>query len=818
MIKNNRSSGSAVCVKSAELSNRLIYFALWSAFLSLLLLGSMAPVSAATDEERLRAAMNVVVMLLLDEEPPIPRPDGFGVKLDLGDAPDDTYDVSRGNLFFAEFDRQAVGVELCFSVASTGSIPQGGAVIRVNGRAERLRIGENCFQLNPGAQREVNYIEVEVLSGSITLSLTTLELQSVNQNQLRLPRLTRGEWNQSAVRKVLKIFAFGGHPTGRQIRLWADMKPAQAIRQMLNFNEHNLRLSPFVADEEYTDVRNIPGTFRAYIDFITSDTSNLPLNTGDDRANFSDQGYRFEEGFGRMAVTRGLNPFRQRIGFWETNYHLAVNLDTQVERPQVVTYYDAIMEAHEAGLPYKDVMGVAAKSAAVATQYGHRRNRWIFRDGEYKCDCNDDFAREIHQLFYGIFGTNDPNHEDGTIRETAKMLTDMRVDYIQDQGLETAVTFGTQFHHTDNLTILGRSISGGNASAKIDNLMPISMQHPESLENLPVMIIETLADDKLTEYKRNQLRASWASMGVNRKLLDFIHAYAISELFHDSSHFKYLTSFERAFYVANRYNLNNIEAYYSNDFRVGRATDRVFSDDNSNEVFRPLHNVFGGQTSMEASDSAVAFEKNYNRSAPTRNYQFRNEVRVECDDCNAGGAWKKDWAQVIPRSGGSYPAGHVARWLWNHVIGNTTNYSALEHGHLVAILGANRVQPDQDWDRFQFMDLNYLLCLRADRISKGENSNSLGVLMSEPVWDRFCRHGDDGNSDYSNVEKQAFNLPLTGDTMTDTPYIESLIDQLAAAQVPLNSSDELERRRANERIHAAMAFIFATPFVFAEGR
>jgi len=54
--------------------------------------------------------------------------------------------------------------------------------------------------------------------------------------------------------------------------------------------------------------------------------------------------------------------------------------------------------------------------------------------------------------------------------------------------------------------------------------------------------------------------------------------------------------------------------------------------------------------------------------------------------------------------------------------------------------------------------------------------------------------------------------------MTDTPYIKSLIDQLAAAQVPLNSSDELERRRANERIHAAMAFIFATPFVFAEGR
>jgi len=336
------------------------------------------------------------------------------------------------------------------------------------------------------------------------------------------------------------------------------------------------------------------------------------------------------------------------------------------------------------------------------------------------------------------------------------------------------------------------------------------------------MIISTLADDNLNETRSNQLRAAWAAMEGNKNLLRFLRVYATSTLFHSPNQFKYFTSHERAMYQANVSNLDNVESYlsgrYFNNGLAGRPIEGVINDDAAGEVFHPLHNVFGGQTSMEASDSAVAFEKNYNRSAPTRNYQFRNEVRVECDDCNAGGAWKKDWAQVIPRSGGSYPAGHVARWLWNHVIGNTTNYSALEHGHLVAILGANRVQPDQDWDRFQFMDLNYLLCLRADRISKGENSNSLGVLMSEPVWDRFCRHGDDGNSDYSNVEKQAFNLPLTGDTMTDTPYIESLIDQLAAAQVPLNSSDELERRRANERIHAAMAFIFATPFVFAEGR
>ena len=39
----------------------------------------------------------------------------------------------------------------------------------------------------------------------------------------------------------------------------------------------------------------------------------------------------------------------------------------------------------------------------------------------------------------------------------------------------------------------------------------------------------------------------------------------------------------------------------------------------------------------------------------------------------------------------------------------------------------------------------------------------------------------------------------------------------AEVDVGLTQSDPIERRRANERVQAALAFIFATPFVFAEG-
>ena len=153
--------------------------------------------------------------------------------------------------------------------------------------------------------------------------------------------------------------------TTEQIQAWADMDSQEAIQQMLNFSEHNARLSPVLAGDAYPDSQNIPGTLDSFLNYFSSSTANSPIpvevsfspgTVYRPRESFGIGRYRMDEGFQRMVVARGFNPFRQKIGFWETNYHLAVNLDAGVTGQMMVVYYDSIMQAHEQGLPYKDVM------------------------------------------------------------------------------------------------------------------------------------------------------------------------------------------------------------------------------------------------------------------------------------------------------------------------------------------------------------------------------------------------------------------------------------------------------------------------------
>ena len=87
---------------------------------------------------------------------------------------------------------------------------------------------------------------------------------------------------------------------------------------------------------------------------------------------------------------------------------MVANLDAMVMPKQLVGYYDSIMKALEEDKPYQDVMTVAATSSAIATQYGHVKNR--FRNGE--CFCNEDFAREYYQLFFGVLGEYDPDYHE----------------------------------------------------------------------------------------------------------------------------------------------------------------------------------------------------------------------------------------------------------------------------------------------------------------------------------------------------------------------------------------------------------------------
>ncbi len=794
-------------------SQKKTVFKVSLALTSLLALPSFA---APLEKEKLAAVMSVINMYLMGESE-------ANVELRLNEFIDRSFQVRES--FSVTFAPQGQDVEICF-VLSSSQIQ-----VSINGQPQSANNaatqGENCYTVPASQQGNENTIEFITPDGQ-TATLSSISVETATPISLTLNSLTRSEWDEKAVRKVLKIFAFGGHATRSQIITWANMPPRFAIREMLNFEEHNLKLSPLAVGERYGQTATSYGKLADFAAFLADPNSDIPIPEGS-REQYAVDNYNFDDSFVRLVTTRGLNPFRQRIGFWETNYHLAVNLETEVTREQMAAYYDEIMEAHEAGLPYHQVMGVAAKSAAIAMQYGHRRNEWVFDRGEDKfvLNGNYDYAREIHQLFYGIFGVNDPNHENGTIIETGKMLTDMRVPYIDGQGFPTSVTFETDQHHVGSLQILGHTISGADASQKIDNLMPISINHPESLVNLPSMIIGTLADDNLTPEKVVKINAAWVSMGsTNKNLLNFLRAYATSSVFHSSDQRKYLTSHERALFLANKFNLDNLESFFGGNSylggRAGRQVDNMIDDDAAGDIFEPLHNVFGGQTSQEAADSALSFEKNYNFH--TQN-EYATRDAAQCDSCDQGDAWWKKWPSVLPRrSDGNYYVEDVAPWLWRHVNGSLDDYSELERAHLYTLLGGYRVDVASDGElrnghQDRTFDLPLLMCIVTDyqrREGSGADISLLNITSEFDAWGRSCTPDDDGGV-YTTEERALLNKAYTGQEIANSPVIQSLLTQMGQRTFDFQSNDRV-REFSLERINVGLGFIFTTPFVFAEAQ
>ena len=774
------------------------------------------PASTKTlDRQRLAAVMSIINMFLLSD-------DVTSLDLELNDFVDKSIPISSD--FTVSFAQSSDDVELCFELSSSD------ITLSINGveqtGANSPQAGENCYVIPAGQQQPENVISLLVPQGTI-VRLSNVSLELASQTLLRMNVLTRSGWDQDAVRKVLRIFAFGGHATSSQIRVWADMSPKRAIREMLNFNQHNLKLSPIRATDPYKQTATQYGEFTDFVvNHLANPASNIPIDPVS-REKYGLEGYAFDDSLQYMITTRGLNPFRHMVGFWETNYHLAVNLDSSVNNAEMAEFYDVIMAAHESRVPYQQVLAEAAKAAAVAAQYGHENNEWI----NGFCFCNDDFAREIHQLYFGIFGEGDEDHHENiTIPNTANMLSGMKTfikvprpgresDFprVFDRDDVNYVVPDLSVHHVPPLEILRQTVSGAGPFEKIDALVEFSIEHPESLKNLPVMIISVIADDNLTENGKDQLRQSWASMGSNKQFLDFIQAYAISTLFHSESQRKYMSSFWRMYTFANKFNIDNIESYQSGrDGQAGRPINSILDRDEA-QTFRPRHNVFGGQTSLEAADSASVFEENYNRATDD---DYRWIVSTACDDCDQGQPWKKDWGAVIPRSAGVHKVDDVARWLWEHMVGNLDNYTPLERAHLVAILGASN-----DGNEDRHFDLPMFLCVYNDRIENGLSPNDVPTLRSRLT--RECRRS---SGEYSDNETRWLNKSYSVEELTNSltePFtgfnpaitggqIPNLINQLGDINMPLLSDDDGLRLQANRRIHYAMAFISATPFMLVE--
>ncbi len=555
------------------------------------------------------------------------------------------------------------------------------------------------------------------------------------------------QWDEAAVRRVLHTFAYGGHATEAQIQAWGNLSPQVAITQMLTLQPFNPLLSPPVATDS-ADLSQKGGTLRALGAFWMSDDPENDVDESNRVIYDTSPNTAFvynDRLFERAVLSRGTNPFRQKIGLWESNYHLATNLQTDVTDWQMLRYYDDILESlADPSKNYADTLTKAALSAAVAEQYGHDKNKYINGD----CQCNEDFAREYHQLFFGILGVDNPeHHETVSIKNTARAFTDMTVPWLPDIGERADyLNFGSAQHWPGNLAILGESIGGSRADIRIPVLSDIAIEHPESLSNLPELIIRGLGDDNLGAAELTEIRNVWNSMG-DKNLLPFLRGYAISAQFHRETRLKYVNSFDRNLTVFNQ-TINN-----NNDINVYNNDVRIYQNENV-KLFQPSHNVFGGQTGVEASTSSDIFRINYNRASSG---QWRIAKYNRAD-------WLKDWASTIPPGlTENYTVDAVGELLWKRYIGDgLKNYGVLERTYVNALLATNR-----DW---------------ADLV------------------------------DANDLERVFSTAELTSNIS-----LINLRQNHADTRIALDDSNANARRTANYRVGKAINFISATPYVFARG-
>ncbi len=617
---------------------------------------------------------------------------------------------------------------------------------------------------------------MNVLKCRLRLPSTFILVFLTASQALGFQAVTDREWNQTAVRKVLHAFAYGGFATDHQIRIWARMAPELAIEEMLTFDPINQKLSPPDGSNAFR------GTSLTELqEYWESDAPANPVLP--DRRRFYATVYPRNDGRMRLrnpnlqtvwlqAVnTRGLNPFLHKVGLYLTNYHMAISI-SKTRLGLMRSFYDDTLIALQRHPSFFDILASGATSAAVARAYGHQNN--IYRNRTSTFRGNDDFAREFHQLFFKIQGTTEePDyHENITIEHTAWALTGMNIDKMfnaygsdlsadwfvapivfTDHMDETQRRINNQrLHYRGCLEILHRSICGNTAEEKIFNLSHIAGNHQESLDNLPVAIIDFFADDNLTHDKVRAIRNSWRTT-PNNNLLEFLRAYAISTTFHRTDTVKYRSSFDRNLLIQNQNTIDNQESFIRNQLpRNQMATEGA-------EVFQPAHDVFGGQTGLQAANNPNIFRDAYQRNITSPAFLGRTRKRYSDAD-GAQQIWLKDWAKVIPSSAGQYQVDRVARWLWQRFTGDRRNFKFYERLQIHALLATGR-------------DFGYL--------------------------------ADPGNPDTSYSRRDVLA----------NPALTYLMESNETSLLAVNSGDAKEREEANRRIGLAVNFITVTPFMFA---
>jgi len=538
-----------------------------------------------------------------------------------------------------------------------------------------------------------------------------------------LSTVKRKNWNELYVRRVLNAFAYGGLATDAQIETWAGMKPKKAVAEILTFSSVNNKLSPPDGGDD-TDMHC--GTLAELQDFWSSDD---PGNT----MKYTDR-YRYAvlspslrlstsnlvRTWTKAISTRGCNPFLHKMALYITNYHASISV-RKTRAGLIRDYYDNIMLGLQNGADFVELMTIAATDAALSKAYGHQYS--VYKDKNETFYGTDDFAREFHQLLFRIQGvTEDPGyHEDTTIEHAAWMFTGMGID--KDQGAYGSINSSdwytgpinftdhydnyyrngqpapryikntTNHYHADLganscLEILHEKICGANAGEKIAALAQVAGAHPESMENVPVTIIDFFADDNLDDAKVKAIRGSWAKAKYD--LLAFIRAYASSKEFHNAGTFKYKTAFDRNLMVQNANTLDNEEVFgrQHSDSPAGRMKGQGAI------VFDPEHDVFGGQTGFQAANNRYIFKAAYTQNVYRTSFLYGTsaDYTLEAGDSAAVYTWTKEWDAVIPvNSDGEYVVAEVADWLWNRFIGDGgKNFDPIARAQVHALLASER--------------------------------------------------------------------------------------------------------------------------------
>ncbi len=448
------------------------------------------------------------------------------------------------------------------------------------------------------------------------------------------------DWTDGAVRRVLHAIAFGSQLDDAEIARLAAMSPEQAL----------LEIMPQGMGKGVSLV--------ATVEMFAASSSGRLAETFTQEKQF-----RGMPSAWTWEIIRPDAPLvAHRIAMFETMYHLATTADKARHALQM-SFYDQILA--DLDQPYVEVLARAAASGPIAVQYGHIKNS--YRNGVFRG--NDDFARELHQLFFGILGSDDPNHENVTIEETALALTGVRVNRRQ-----RTINYPAQAHPKLSLTILGQEIPyvrGMTMDARVAEVCRVAIEHPEAQVALPTMFVSHFGEDLPPAWVMQQAIEAWNAMET-RKLVPFLRAYLASTAFHRPDRVRRVLPVDLVARTMNRLLLPLDEP----DARAAGAVRR-FLDDLGQAPFRPAHEVFGDITGPETHSSPETLRQ-----------WWAGLMRL------AGSRELRLYQTALPdalTSGESMAVEDVGRWLWQRLIADDCEgYDARAEAQVCALLSTGK--------------------------------------------------------------------------------------------------------------------------------